>query len=169
MIDYGELVAELREYWNDGTEDLRNQAADAIEELQAAVSGYEMNTDMAFVKEDGRTVIRFIPKVQCPHYRPNHHDRGDDSLCDRFVCEVKALPRWIPVTERLPEDHDWVLVWHTGYKTPKKALFHIEECFEFDGGGAWYDYDVEIDGHNSLEGTVTHWMPLPDPPEEVEA
>ena len=74
------------------------------------------------------------------------------------------FPRWIPVTEQLPEDHDWVLVWHTGYKTPKKAKFHISECFEFDGGGACYDYDVEIDGHNSLEGTVTHWMPLPGPP-----
>lgn len=77
---------------------------------------------------------------------------------------LTQFPAWIPVTDRLPEDHDWVLVWHTGYKTPKKALFHVAECFEFDGGGAWY-----LDGYSSLEGTVTHWMPLPDPPEEVEA
>ena len=31
---YKKLIAELREYWNDGTEEIRGEAADAIEELQ---------------------------------------------------------------------------------------------------------------------------------------
>ena len=34
---YEKLIAELREYWNDGTEDLRNQAADAIEKLNKRI------------------------------------------------------------------------------------------------------------------------------------
>ena len=28
----------------------------------------------------------------CPHYIRNVHDRGDDSLCDKYVCEVKDVP-----------------------------------------------------------------------------
>lgn len=41
---------------------MHRQAADAIEELQAAVDGYEANTDVEFVKEDGHERIRFVPK-----------------------------------------------------------------------------------------------------------
>lgn len=44
---------------------LCKEAADAIEELQAA---------------------------KCPHYIRNVHDCGDDSLCRKWTCEVKALP-----------------------------------------------------------------------------
>lgn len=82
------------------------------------------------------------------------------------------MSEWISVNDALPEDHSWVLVWHTGYGTPKKALFH-EECyagdFELDGGGRvsflndWW----EVDGHNKNVGAITHWMPLPAPPEGV--
>ena len=41
---------------------IMKEAADAIEELQAAVDGYEANTDVEFVKEDGHERIRFVPK-----------------------------------------------------------------------------------------------------------
>lgn len=34
---YDKLIKELREYWNDGTEDIRNEAADAIEDLWQAL------------------------------------------------------------------------------------------------------------------------------------
>ncbi len=50
----------------------RLQAADAIEELRAAVEGYEANTNMVFDRSGNNTVVKFEPK-------------------------------WIPVTERLPE------------------------------------------------------------------
>lgn len=33
-------------------------------------------------------------------------NRGDNSLCTNFSCKVSALPRWIPVTERLPKDNE---------------------------------------------------------------
>ena len=74
------------------------------------------------------------------------------------------IPQWISVEERLPKSRDWVLVWHTGYKTPKKAKYLYECCkeFVFDGGGGVWD----IDGWKDLEGVVTHWMPLPEPPKE---
>lgn len=64
-------------------------------------------------------------------------------------------PKWIPVSERLPEDEKKVLcIMDDGY-------FCILEWASWD----W----LWSDGHNVyLEKNVTHWMPLPEPPKEGE-
>lgn len=73
--------------------------------------------------------------------------------------EYKAeLPRWIPVTERLPKYGDWVL----GIG-PKKG-YHVCEYrgishFVYGGDSPWFSA-------NGRAITVTHWMPLPTPPKE---
>lgn len=81
--------------------------------------------------------------------------------------DVAPVARWISVKTQLPQDGEWVLVWHTGYKTPKKARFKVDawDNFQLDGGGTSY---IEIDGYADREGTVTHWLPLPGPPREEE-
>lgn len=57
---------------------------------------------------------------------------------------TRAAPRWIPVTERLPEENDAVLV-------------------------VWKDGDIGLAFmHKDDWDYATHWMPLPLPPEEVE-
>ena len=85
------------------------------------------------------------------------------AVSDACVLAVAALReqekrRWIPVTERLPEQtlppHD-VLV------------YHDLGCGMFVDR-AWYNYDRHR--WYSVLGTklkVTHWMPLPEPPKEV--
>lgn len=68
------------------------------------------------------------------------------------------VPRWIPVTERLPEDRSDVLVvayWHErwgvymGWCAPERV--------------AW---SVHIGIGDRSDIAVTHWMPLPEPPKE---
>ena len=68
------------------------------------------------------------------------------------------LPRWIPVTARLPEDRSDVLVvayWHErwgvymGWCAPERA--------------AW---SVHIGIGDRSDIAVTHWMPLPEPLKE---
>jgi hypothetical protein len=65
---------------------------------------------------------------------------------------LRDAGRWIPVSERMPEKHTAVLV-YTDMHGNHAASFDGEEWF-CDYGGAW------------LFPNVTHWMPLPEPPEE---
>lgn len=65
------------------------------------------------------------------------------------------LPRWIPVTERLPED------------PAKKVLIfaphthgNIVDSGRYLGADGWV-----LDGWHLTQTSVTHWMPLPEPPE----
>lgn len=79
---------------------------------------------------------------------------------------IPAADDWIPVTERVPDgtEGDWVLgvvygdLYDGGYRMDA-AL----ELVEYDeDSGCWYLHYVDA------KVTVTHWMPLPKPPEEVD-
>ena len=73
------------------------------------------------------------------------------------VCENSIIPihpeRWIPVTERLPEEWEDVLVWSwSGF---------CEVAVYLGTPGKWR----VCWNHTMLEdNSVTHWMPLPEPP-----
>lgn len=58
-------------------------------------------------------------------------------------------PRWIPVTERLPDDDDSYLVWNGN--NIFVAIY-------------WGDGEWMFDSYTTHE--VTHWMPLPELPKE---
>lgn len=90
--------------------------------------------------------------------------------CARYAEEIAVLQertRWIPVTERLPEVESWYLVAILDKKLRKtkveQDLFAIElaERYGHDAGfckdNRWKDREELI-----------AWMPLPEPPKEVE-
>jgi len=60
--------------------------------------------------------------------------------------------KWIPVSERLPEDLQSIIVFTKDRKT------YIIRFLELYGR----------EGFGSLSDIVTHWMPLPEPPEVKE-
>jgi hypothetical protein len=61
--------------------------------------------------------------------------------------------RWIPVEEALPEDREWCWV-YTGSE-PFPAIYDARSTNTWTNGDTWEDFDH----------AVTHWMPLPAPPE----
>lgn len=104
-------------------------------------------------------------------------------VIERLTAENAALrekQRWIPVTERLPEERVLVnVVWvnrapEPYYEKIKGVPFSDTACFY---GGRWYwdspvllDYLAEYgkDEFDLVDEAVeiTHWMPLPEPPKE---
>ena len=73
----------------------------------------------------------------------------------------KEAERWIPVTERLPDVPGHVLVWDNTAKIRKILWFH--DC---NGWGVEDKHQKRYFGNASDQRRYTHWMPLPDAPEE---
>lgn len=72
--------------------------------------------------------------------------------------KVESALRWIPVTERLPEkNNQWVLCLCVG---------GAMEVLKFDY--TMWNWYSQYPGRCYMESYVTHWMPLPEPPKEVE-
>ena len=80
--------------------------------------------------------------------------------CSEAVAKYLELwakqPRWIPVTERLPEEYVNVLC-HLRSLDRQSEYYSIDHLME---DGQWWK------AANSWRFEVTHWMPLPEPPKE---
>ena len=71
--------------------------------------------------------------------------------------ELASKPRWIPVTERLPlygQDVLAVRTYGDGEKCQEVLMAHIAVSNE-ETGEKWWNAT-----------NITHWMPLPEPPQE---
>ena len=75
----------------------------------------------------------------------------EDALNAR-ISELEAAQRWIPVSERLPERDGFYLV--------------LENVNQVAGYYHWCKvFGWNTDGGRTNIQSVTHWMPLPEPPE----
>lgn len=63
-----------------------------------------------------------------------------------------SKPRWIPATERLPQEREWVLC---QCRAKIRMVLRLQN-------GYWH----QDSRHEFMSGFVTHWMPLPEPPQE---
>ncbi|MDR4579266.1 DUF551 domain-containing protein [Klebsiella pneumoniae] len=80
--------------------------------------------------------------------------------------EPATVPgKWIPVSEQMPDDDDFVYIWP---RPDFGVELHVGQyCERSHKGGGWYaqvyEQNYGIEWHPI---TVTHWMPLPNPPKE---
>ena len=78
-----------------------------------------------------------------------------------FDDAIKRLNKqeWIPVAERLPEVRHAVLCYSPHHKNIWALSLHED--------GEWYYWIPMYEKYNpDFEGPITHWMTLPEPPQE---
>ena len=76
---------------------------------------------------------------------------------------IETVQEWISVKDRLPDnkEHDWVLA----QVVEDNGYMHIPKVMEYrQSKKDWFEETYGwLSEHNGLF-TVTHWMPLPEPP-----
>lgn len=84
-------------------------------------------------------------------------------IADHLISNGVTVQEWISVKDRLPDnkEHDWVLA----QVVEDNGFMHIPTVMEYrqsknDWFGETYGW---LSDHNGAF-TVTHWMPLPEPP-----
>ena len=91
-------------------------------------------------------------------------------IADYLIANGVTVQEWISVKDRLPEEDGPYLVTTNSFGDRQSVKFRWfakdgENVDAYDLAGqkdVWYLYDVEC-GYVSIK-TVTHWMPLPNPP-----
>ena len=147
---YDDLIKKLRHcgnaisclhcpYWEGGggsKEDL-TQAANAIEELAMKLHG-----DEAAIAGMKREIERMV------------------------IDTANSKPRWIPVTERLPEDEEAVFVVRKflGVKGQVPPSTYTEVAYRIDDRWVADSDEYKIARHRHTDPLF--WMPLPEPPKE---
>ena len=76
--------------------------------------------------------------------------------------DTNVLSKWIPISERLPEDESYILVSFENCTMPDIARYE-----EDNEGGTFYPGDDEK-SYLSYGLFVNAWMPLPEPCKEDE-
>ena len=117
-----------------------HNAADAIEELSKVVK----HQAEILHRYGGETGIRQSAEMN-----------------DSLLRLLQAQPRWIPVTERLP-DYDEVVQITDGIDVGHGYLEGVNTTVGI--ALLWHSPFCDID-----EEHITHWMPLPEPPKEEQS
>lgn len=150
---YKELVKQLRSTVSRSKRTLFDDAADAIEQLQKELREERYRHDR-------------LQDFEVAEAEQLHQMRVARSMLSKKLREKESVlsllrqgkQQWISVEERLPKRT----------MPPKDVLvYHDLVCGMFIDR-AWYSYEKNKWVSNlGMNLKVTHWMPLPEPPEEV--
>jgi hypothetical protein len=91
-----------------------------------------------------------------------------EDIADILIANGATIQMWIPVSERLPEELPKdSCAWSERVRPSVDVLVKIKGLKQLYT--AWYSYSykewVDVREEHSFTG-VTHWMPLPEPPQE---
>lgn len=91
--------------------------------------------------------------------RLNDFEKSQIGILLAELGKERRKHQWIPVTERLPETDDYVLMSFENFSLPMVGRYECDE----DGGGAWYLGDCGEGDTCVANGLfVNAWMPLPE-------
>ena len=91
--------------------------------------------------------------------RENYHKVNEDYIQEQIKAATDYLGKWVPVSERLPEEPFGCLVTVVGYNPVTGDSFSkILPCYVGYDGERWNDCDGE-----EIFCEVLAWMPLPEP------
>lgn len=120
--------------------------------------------------EDALLILREEHRQRTDSYTTYlaHGGKGDPAEevgLDALAMAISALEKtkWISVKDRLPDnkEHDWVLA----QVVEDNGFMHIPRVMEYrQAKNDWFEETYGwLSEHNGLF-SVTHWMPLPNPP-----
>lgn len=94
---------------------------------------------------------------------PMYYDVDALDIAQHLIAKGVTVQEWISVEDRLPDnkEHDWVLA----QVVEDNGYMHIPKVMEYrQSKNDWFEDSYGwLSNHNGLF-TVTHWMPLPQPP-----
>ena len=122
----------------------------------------ELEKQIGLLQKTLDLVDKNKPRFILQNRKPSQ-DEFFDSLNSAAIIptgETSIVPiypdRWIPVSERLPEEYEPVLVYNPNVDHGKTVM----EATRSDNG-----WKTEFDFEAYENNEITHWMPLPEPPE----
>lgn len=99
------------------------------------------------------------------HYCTSCEECHDADIADHLIANgvvisnLETTTKWIPVSERLPENKQTVLA------IRKDGSMFIGYHITYIDTGRWHIWTAR-NSTKLITQIVTHWMPLPMPPEE---
>ena len=113
---------------------------------------------------DREKLIEILKVPIYPHLDADPADVVADYLMDNgvtFATDINVGGKWISVEDGLPEDEKPVLVYYGFRNNSDNDL-----AMMFMGALSYFVFDPHPHWQHTDSGLiVTHWMPLPEPPE----
>ena len=103
--------------------------------------------------DDREKLAEIVKKAAYSSLPSNTEDFHLNMFVTNLLAHGVTVQEWIPVTERLPEKGQEVLVFDTRENWTGFAWLRPDETWTALG----FDFPFDL-------GEVTHWMPLPQPP-----
>ena len=99
-------------------------------------------------------------KTECNPYGKPTIGFEDGKKVMNWIEQAPTVSGWVSVKDRLPEPDENVIIW-TKTGCMKYAQYHEDGSIN-----PWYVYE---DNARAWTNVISHWMPLPEPPEEDDA
>ena len=119
----------------------------AIEALEQETSGDVVSRQIEQKCDRINSIASVLPYTA--------HREIQELLCEIMdLPSVEQEPKWIPISERLPEDEQEILF------STKTGRVHSGKYHDDDSANQWYSHRDKCRAWNNV---VSAWMPLPEP------